>query len=102
MTTDDVISIIAIVACLVAVAACVLAHYSRVRCERNPRGRSPDRIFHVVDKDAALHFLQYLVRTVEGALARVPYLLDQFLGASLLSAFEATSSLPAGKFTPCR
>lgn len=27
MTTDDVISIIAVVACLVAVAACTLAHY---------------------------------------------------------------------------
>ena len=27
ITTDDVISIIAVVACLAAVAACVLAHY---------------------------------------------------------------------------
>ena len=27
MTTDDVISIIAVAACVVALAACILAHY---------------------------------------------------------------------------
>ena len=50
---------------------------------------------------ATLYFLQALLCTVELLCARVSYLLHQFLGALLPSAVEATSSLLAGKFTPC-
>jgi hypothetical protein len=63
--------------------------------------RIPARAARAVSLLAALYFLQDLLYTVEVLCARVPYLLHQLLGALLPSAVEATSSLLAGKFTPC-